>query len=53
MKKLLTYLFLALSLVTLAALWKKWRLNFTSSTNNHQSKGSRSSDFDFMKAEGK
>ena len=38
MKKLLTYLFLALSLVTLAACGKNEAAKLTSSTNNHQSK---------------
>ena len=38
MKKLSTYLFLALSLVTLAACGKNEAAKLTSSTNNHQSK---------------
>ena len=38
MKKLLTYIFLALSLVTLAACGKNEAAKLTSSTNNHQSK---------------
>lgn len=38
MKKLLTYLFLALSIVTLAACGKNEAAKLTSSTNNHQSK---------------
>lgn len=38
MKKLLTYLFLALSLVTLATCGKNEATKLTSSTNNHQSK---------------
>ena len=37
-EKLLTYLFLALSLVTLAACGKNEAAKLTSSTNNHQSK---------------
>ena len=38
MKKLATYIFLALSLVTLAACGKNEAAKLTSSTNNHQSK---------------
>ena len=38
MKKLLTYIFLAVSLVTLAACGKNEAAKLTSSTNNHQSK---------------
>ena len=38
MKKIATYIFLALSLVTLAACGKNEAAKLTSSTNNHQSK---------------
>ena len=53
MKKLLTYLFLALSLVTLAACGKNEAAKLTSSTNNHQSKVQGQVTFDFENRKGK